>query len=130
MIWSQGTQQLLTTLGAIILVLSVAIDPFIQQLLKQMDYTTKVPNEKAILTRTNLLDNTRGSEFGSVNDPFGKHAFPSLESPDYNPEDFLSWQCLTDNCTFSKIYSTLGVCSSCEDVSAHVTVTNTSDART
>ncbi|KAI0435682.1 hypothetical protein F4803DRAFT_557741 [Xylaria telfairii] len=126
MIWSQGTQQPLTTLGAIILVLSIAVDPFIQQIFKQTDCATKVTSEKAILPRTNLLD-TRGSEFGSVNDPFSTHAFPSLESPDYNPEDFLSWQCLTGNCTFSKIYGTLGFCSSCEDVSAHVTVTNTSE---
>ncbi|KAI6080531.1 hypothetical protein F4821DRAFT_55152 [Hypoxylon rubiginosum] len=114
LLWTQGVRQPQTALGALILILSVAIDPFIQQLLTSTDCDIKVPNVKATLPRTNFLDNSNG-------------ALESLFDPASSPmtgvsgtDTLLSWQCLTGNCTFSKVYGTLGFCSSCEDLSAQV----------
>lgn len=117
LLWTQGIRQPLTAFGALIVVLSVAIDPFIQQILVPMDCEIKVAGATATLPRTNLLYNSTGM----LDDDF-EYAHYNLYTPTYTPETFMSWQCPSGNCTFSETYGTLGFCSSCEDWSTRVTV--------
>lgn len=46
--------------------------------------------------------------------------YNAFYSPGQDP-----WQCSTGNCTFSRAYGTIGVCSTCQDASSHVSITST-----
>ncbi|KAI0171952.1 hypothetical protein GGR52DRAFT_448583 [Hypoxylon sp. FL1284] len=122
--WSRRIRQPRTALGAFILLLSVAIDPFIQQLLTTTDCNIKLPDEKAMLPRTNSF---------SLKDPqtipiiSPGSAFDSLTTSISNAETYLPRQCSTGNCTFSEVYGTLGYCSSCKDLSSNVIITRTNN---
>lgn len=95
LLWTQRMRQPLTAFGALILILSVAIDPFIQQLLLPTDCNIKITDQKATIPRSNILDSS-----------IATYAESSVMTPVYTPETFLSWQCPSGNCTFSQIYNT------------------------
>lgn len=102
---SEHIRSPLTVLGAIILIATVAIDPFIQQLVSTYDCSIALLNLNATIPRTNQFNPM------SYRNNFG---FP-VRLAVYTPSDFIAWQCSTGNCTFSQIYGTLAYCSSCED---------------
>ncbi|TGO49947.1 hypothetical protein BCON_0195g00030 [Botryotinia convoluta] len=100
----------LTGLGAIILIAAVAIDPLIQQLVLPYDCEVALLNIEVTLPRTNQFDNVHSA----LMDPTS--GLP-IKSAIYAPENWMTWQCITGNCTFSETYGTLAYCSSCEDIS-------------
>ncbi|TGO14359.1 hypothetical protein BTUL_0054g00280 [Botrytis tulipae] len=107
---SEHIRSPLTGLGAIILIAAVAIDPLIQQLVLPYDCEVATLNIKATLPRTNQFDNVQST----LMDP--DSGLP-IKSAIYAQEDWMTWQCITGNCTFSETYATLAYCSSCEDIS-------------
>lgn len=122
----------LTALGCIITILAVAIDPFVQQLVRPVNCTVELldDNDAASLPRTNIFeDGYRGnsSTTGAQNDE--EKSEKVIESVLYdaifNPGQDPPWQCSTGNCTFEDTYGTIGVCYSCQDVSADVIITKT-----
>lgn len=127
LIWRQGTRQPLTTLGCAITILAFAIDPFMQQLLRPEDCSVELPVDSmaASLPVATLFEGY--GFFGTSEDITTSEniAFKAIENAVYsgvfnNKQDVI-WQCPTGNCTFPP-YGTIGLCSSCEDVSADVVV--------
>jgi hypothetical protein len=121
-LWKHHIRQPLTTLGALLTILSLGIDPIIQQLVMPVDCAWPVPEISATLPRT--------SYYGfSVSDPtlIPQATVVQLEKAialgmTSSGEDILP-QCPTGNCTFPKTFGTLGVCSSCEDISNRLSLT-------
>lgn len=114
-IWVHHLQQPLTTLGAVILILSVAMDPFYQQLLHYVDCKTPL-QDTATAARSNYFD--AGLPYSAdVDNPemlFGIQS--ALWSGFFSKPVALQPRCSTGNCTFAT-YSTVGYCSHCQDIS-------------
>ncbi|KAF7916873.1 hypothetical protein EAE99_009498 [Botrytis elliptica] len=110
LLFSEHIRNPLTGLGAMILIAAVAIDPLIQQLVLPYDCEVATPNIEATLPRTFQFDKIHSK----MTDPTS--GLP-IKSAIYAPEDWMTWQCTTGNCTFSDTYGTLAYCSSCEEIS-------------
>ncbi|KAI0549622.1 hypothetical protein F4679DRAFT_545934 [Xylaria curta] len=108
-------RQPLTALAAVIIITAVAVDPFIQQLVKPVD-CKQFENEgqPASIPRTNYLSYDMNS--------FPSDLLGSLASGYYTPQNLSDFTCGTGNCTFNTEYSTLAYCSVCEDVSDSVQI--------
>ncbi|RWA11777.1 hypothetical protein EKO27_g3339 [Xylaria grammica] len=113
----------LTAFAAFLMILSLAIDPFIQQLVVIRDCETPLREANAtILPKTGSIEN---------NETFNQWVIGTLESSYTNPSRVSSsLVCPTGNCTFPTQYSTLAYCSSCIDVSNKVSVHVTGSPQT
>lgn len=136
LIWRQRFRQPLTTLGCIIMVLTFAVDPFVQQLVRPVDCSVEVSDGNLIATlpRANVFDglgyngdanftnSTRTKfDFGVTEKDIESVFYDAIFSPGRGPPR----QCSTGNCTFTDTYGTIGICSSCQDASSDVTITAT-----
>lgn len=111
---SHNFQQPLAAFGALLLVVSIAVEPFVQQITALDDCSILLETQSATLPRTN---NFVGSK------PFMDFTIPlnsTLSTIIYSPNSVLPWKCLTGNCTFSETYGTVGYCSGCEDRSSNI----------
>lgn len=123
LLWAHRFRQPLTILAALIVVSGLAIDPFIQQLIRPFDCSISLDHHVATLPRTNRID----SHFGSGDDELtSTHALRSALVAGLSSSGMETpWKCSTGNCTFPEVYSTLAVCSACEDLSVDVVVNST-----
>jgi hypothetical protein len=110
LLWSQNMRQPLTTFGTLVLIATIAIDPFIQQLIAPSDCSMLIPDQNATLLRSNVLTGNLMSAPIPLN---------TLIAAINDPRDSISGYCSTGNCTFSE-YSTVACCSSCEDHWANI----------
>lgn len=129
LIWRQRFRQPLTALGCIIMVLSVAADPFVQQLVRPVDCSVELldDNAAATLPRTNVFEDGYTGDISTHQETestelFRKAIEDVIYSATFNPGQHPPWQCSTGNCTFQDNYGTLGFCYSCQDVSADVII--------
>lgn len=116
-IWVHRLRQPLTTLAAVILILSVAVDPFYQQLLHYVDCDTTL-QETARVARSNYFD-AGPHLFVDSGDIVGTMRFDAqsaLRSGVFSRPDAMQPQCSSGNCTFAT-YSTVGYCNECQDIS-------------
>lgn len=133
LIWRQRFRQPLTALGCIIMILAVAVDPFIQQLVRPVDCSVELSdgNAAATLPRTNVFGGFGYDGTSLVDDrPQRMGEWDKIiESVLYNAVFTLgqdrAWQCSTGNCTFQDNYGTIGICHSCQDVSADIVISAT-----
>lgn len=130
LIWRQRFQQPLTALGALIMVLTVTVDPFVQQLVVPVDCSIEVSggSSAATLPRINVFEELEYYDVeleADVNVMLRKATESALYNAFFSPGQDPPWQCPTGNCTFTQAYGTIGVCYSCQDASAHVSVTAT-----
>ncbi|KAI0440456.1 hypothetical protein F4803DRAFT_527082 [Xylaria telfairii] len=115
----------LTSVGAIITILSLAIEPFSQQVLKFYSCPQPVFGAlSATITRTNNY--TVGAFQYAVGDPApdGKMTaalYQGFLNPSDNASSIISTSCSSGNCTFPDMYSSLAMCSSVLDISSQVT---------
>lgn len=136
LIWWQRFRQPLTALGCVIMVLTVTVEPFVQQLVRPVDCSIEVSDGSAAATlpRTNVFEyygyNGNTDKNGSTQSRMdlkvpGKDIENALYNAVFSPGQYKTWKCSTGNCTFPDTYGTLGFCSSCRDASAHVTINAT-----
>jgi hypothetical protein len=120
----------LAALGAIITITAMAVDPFAQQVIQYNYCSTTAPNTAALIPRTNnYTAGTRAANGG------GGHASPIMNAafygtglfdPPTNASSSIRINCPTGNCTFPATengvsYMSLGMCSSCTDISDTIT---------
>lgn len=124
MLWARRFQQPLIILAAI-MIPGIAIDPFIQQMIRPFDCSVPSDSHIATLPRTNRLDNYFNSE--DLEQTSGAQTLAStLVTGLYSSgSEKTPYDCSTGNCTFSDTYSTLGICSVCRDRSADIVVEST-----
>jgi len=128
-LWSPGFRQPLVALGAIVVVVGVAIEPFIQQFIHYTDCSSDITGDSsfAIIPRTNFYDIPM---FGtsSLDVLFYYTSRPSTDVQTAVISGFLSppldvgFDCQTGNCTYGTAYSTVGFCSICQDLSSQLDI--------
>jgi Protein of unknown function (DUF3176) len=123
----------LAGLGAFLTIVAMAIDPFAQQVIQYNYCSTAAPNIAALIPRTNnYTAGTRAANGGAGHSSSAMNAAffgEGLYNPPINASSNIHISCPTGNCTFPTTskgisYMSLGMCSSCEDISN--TVTNSS----
>lgn len=130
-------QQPLTAVGALIVVLMVAVDPFFQALLQYTDCQLSL-GEKATVARSNYFESTSTYNVFEAVDEMG---YPEtwarrfvIYEPSVSAQSYLTAAasshassvqpyCPTGNCTFER-FSTVGYCSTCEDISRQLEFKN------
>ncbi|KIW06433.1 uncharacterized protein PV09_02880 [Verruconis gallopava] len=116
----------LTTLAALVMILSLIVDPFVQQLVGFVNCESKMTGlpaqfSSATIPRTNYYSPLEyhldvGATYikvpVGVQDAISAGVEGTPQSVDFN--------CYSGNCSFSEPYSTLGFCHYCEDLSDQV----------
>lgn len=124
----------LAVLGALITIIAMAVDPFAQQVI-QYDYCSTVAlHTVALIPRTNnytagfrATNGGAGHSSGAMNAAFyGQGLF----DPPKSASSSIKLSCPTGNCTFPATsdgvsYMSLGMCSSCIDISNTITNSTT-----
>lgn len=105
----------MTSFAAVLSILSIAVDPFFQQILSYRDCQVPVPSVRATIPRTSYFD--KDHMYKDIDLGFfpSQGAKAALNKGVLAAPEAISSNCPTGNCTFSK-FSTLGLCSSCEDI--------------
>ncbi|KAI0852748.1 hypothetical protein F5Y00DRAFT_272406 [Daldinia vernicosa] len=117
LLWAQRLHQPLTVLGGLLIIVSIGIDPSIQQLISPSDCSVAVLNERATLPRTNLF-----YDYLATNGVSGSEFQLALLRGVSQPESSLYSECATGNCSFPDLYGTIGYCSACEDISKEIAI--------
>jgi Protein of unknown function (DUF3176) len=110
-LWSYHVRQPLVTLGAIIIILAVAIDPFIQQMIHFSDCYIPEIGGVASLPRTSYV---------STKD-FTNEMQAAFIGGLFNSTTAIDFSCSTGNCTFETLYNTIGFCHKCTDITNDLT---------
>lgn len=105
----------LASLGAAITLLSIATDPLIQQVIRYDPCLQLSLRGQASMARTNNYTD-RGIHTGAGQASLDPPMEAAMYQGVFNSSTPVRPVCSTGNCTFPE-FSTLGVCSSCEDVS-------------
>ena len=122
-IWEHHIRSPLTLLGAIVMFLTILVDPFVQQLISYVDCRTemKTPLIDATIPRTNFFaPPLYHLDMGAVDVKIPTLVQNALFAGVEGTPTSIRFDCFTGNCTFSESYSTLGYCHYCEDTSGEV----------
>lgn len=122
-LWFNHIREPLTAFGVIITLISIIIDPFIQQLVQYEDCSTVI-DATASIPRTNYFESI-GVHMGAFEETIDPGIQNAISAGLFGSAETISAECLTGNCTFPQQYASLGFCSGCQDISdqIHVTVT-------
>lgn len=119
----------LTAMGAILLISTLLIDPFVQQLVQYTDCSTNL-TQVATIPRTSYYSPLMAHQGASDASPLPDQTSGWNSGMFSSPPD-VNFKCSTGNCTFSTQYSTVGFCTKCIDISGNLTfqtnITDTSD---
>ncbi|KAF4545037.1 uncharacterized protein LTHEOB_5448 [Lasiodiplodia theobromae] len=110
--------QNMATLGAIITVLAVASDPFIQQVIRYHNCPQEEAGESAFMPRTNNYT-LEGAHVGAGLSSLDLPMQAAIYQGAYDSFQNIEPACETGNCTYPE-YRTIGMCSSCEDYSSAI----------
>jgi hypothetical protein len=123
-LWVHHVKQPLTAFGALLTIISLAIDPIVQQLIVPVNCMWQVPGINATLPRTNVFVSLKPFEdldtVSAISVEFDKILPFGITSSG----DDIVIQCPTGNCTFADTVDTLGFCSFCEDISNKLVLTH------
>lgn len=110
-------RQLLTAFGDLIIAASIAIDPFIQQLLSYVDCNVALDDVQATLPRTNYFEghgqvfSTGAPEGGNIGESIEPRLQAAVNEGLFGSPYAVAAECMSDNCTFPGSYATVGYCS-------------------
>ncbi|KAJ6443157.1 metallopeptidase, catalytic domain-containingprotein [Purpureocillium lavendulum] len=116
----------LATFGAILVLVTLAVDPFSQALVSYYSCPRPAAGTAAI-PRANAYDSS-GSHFGAnaetLDSPMRLAIYMGLLEPPVNSSVSVKASCATGNCTFPSesgaTFTTLGMCHSCSDVTSSI----------
>ncbi|KUJ14986.1 uncharacterized protein LY89DRAFT_698506 [Mollisia scopiformis] len=126
LIWGLRGRNILVTLGSVITVLSIAIDPFAQQIVRYSACQQISSQSEASIPRTNLYSNSGihiGANLDSVDLGMQSAVNVGVFSPDTVTTPFT---CDTGNCTFPQ-YRSFAYCGTCNDISSEVVITTSNE---
>lgn len=114
------------SLGAGLILLTLAVDPFTQQLVRYYDCKQTSTRSNATLPRSTMFSEAGAHTYAATWPP-ETAILGYIDQGLYNPADIKTpFTCDTGNCTFDSLYSTLGFCATCEDMSSQLTFANVS----
>lgn len=112
------------SLGAGLILLTLAVDPFTQQLVRYYDCKQNSTRSIATLPRTTMFSEAGAHTYAGIWPP-ETTVLGYIDQGLYNPADIKTpFTCDTGNCTFDSLYSTLGFCATCEDMSSQMIIKN------
>jgi hypothetical protein len=115
LLWSLRGRDIGSSVGALVTVAALVIDPFAQQVIQA--HTCPIADPKA---QVSIPKN----EYGAGVDTLRAAMQSAIYAVVYNPETItILFDCTTGNCTFEDHYSSLGYCSSCVDLTSNLKVT-------
>ncbi|PVH73496.1 hypothetical protein DL98DRAFT_538297 [Cadophora sp. DSE1049] len=104
----------LAALGALVTIVTIAVDPFVQQAIRFYSCTfietnslASVPVAQSYAPQQDLLSPLEVAMVGAIYD--------GLLNPSFNGS-YVASKCPTGNCTFPIKYTTFGICSSCTNL--------------
>lgn len=114
---------IVTSIGAFVTVMALAIDPVTQQILRY--YSCSILNDgvNATIPRTSAYD-TVGVRIITVLNTLDIGMQSAINSGLYNPtmSKDVSFNCPTGNCTFPSTYRSVGYCSKCTNITEQIVV--------
>ncbi|KAI8961686.1 hypothetical protein F5Y11DRAFT_325404 [Daldinia sp. FL1419] len=126
LLWRKNIRTLLASLAAIIVLVSMLIDPFVQLVFDFPALAKPDPTANAFLNRTQVYDpngyimdaHLTGTRASAVNAQMQAAIIKAVSEQPQPPAAV----CSTGNCTWPSI-TTLGVCADCADVTKQVNIT-------
>ncbi|KIW26377.1 uncharacterized protein PV07_09477 [Cladophialophora immunda] len=116
-------RHLLASLGAVIMILVLAVDPVTQDIIHFVDCSTSVQGAVATIPRTNYFDwGPLQTPLIPLSDSVPVGIQSAINSGFFAPGVEVDFTCSTGNCSFPTEYSTLGYCSKCQDISDQIKV--------
>ena len=116
-------RNIVASLGCLITALALAVDPFAQQLIRFYDCSLLQPGNSTIPRSNWYMDQGRHLFAGQSVLALSMQASMLTGLYDDAVPD-ISFTCPTGNCTFMKNYSTMGYCSSCEEITSDLRLVN------
>ncbi|KAF2968381.1 hypothetical protein GQX73_g5218 [Xylaria multiplex] len=125
-LWSIAPRNPLVGAGAIVIILMVIVDPFIQQLLEYYDCRSIVKDARASIGRTEYWQDldSRSHPIGTATNAGLASWQKAINAGVFASDQTMSFDCVTGNCTFSRPYSTLAFCTLCDDLSDALLIQN------
>ncbi|KAI1211236.1 uncharacterized protein F4807DRAFT_29334 [Annulohypoxylon truncatum] len=118
-LWAIRLRAILPSIGGIMMVLSVLLVPFTQQIVQFYSCTILDATLSASIPKTNFA--SAGYNGAAVS--IVPSAQAVINSGVYDSEiKQVPFTCPTGNCTFARVYRSMGWCSHCEDVSDQIEV--------
>ena len=117
----------IASLGAIVMIASIAMDPFAQQIVHYYPCLwpgSQMSNEASI-PRTAVYDYTTGYRAGAGFDTISGDFQASINAGIFSPEsNQVSFTCPSGNCTFPDEYRTTAYCGTCTDITSTLIITS------
>ncbi|KAH8898805.1 hypothetical protein GQ53DRAFT_817033 [Thozetella sp. PMI_491] len=126
-LWKYHIRHPLVALGSILFIVSIAVDPSFQQVVRHSDCSVPLlGGQPATMARTNYIDAAQLYSPQAFATLALRDLLPAVQSSlnagIFSPMKPLQGSCSTGNCTFP-VFSSAGYCSSCEDVSGELQFT-------
>ena len=117
----------MSSIGATIILLAIAVDPFAQQIVRYYTCTGALETAPAVIPRVNSYVDPQFFHDGAGSEVLGIGTQAAVQAGLFAPATIsIPYNCATGNCSFPNEYHSLGYCSSCTDISEHVKVVNRS----
>lgn len=121
LLWQLRLRHPLSSAGALIALVVLAIDPFAQQIIRYSDCSMPIADLQATIPRTNVYL-PRVTKESNMTEGGAPGLRDAINAGMTTANEIVSPVCLTGNCTFLKEYSTVAYCSSCTDVTEDLIV--------
>lgn len=116
----------IASLGAALILLTLAVDPFTQQLVRYYDCKQISNSSTAKIPRSTMYSEAGAHTSAGIWPP-STAVLGYIDQGLYNPADIKTpFTCESGNCTFNNLFSTLGFCATCEDMSSQLRFVNVS----
>lgn len=123
LLWTLSGRDFVATIAAAVTILSLAIDPFAQQLIQYHNCKIPTASGHATISRTALY-NELGQRTYPAEFEIALELISAISAGLYNPgSTSTAFTCPLGNCTFSEQYKTVGYCSTCRDLTQDLKVT-------
>jgi Protein of unknown function (DUF3176) len=121
-LWANHVSQPLTALAAVIVIISIIIDPFVQQLVVYKGCSTALLGVNASIPRTNYFLSD-GYHIGALLETVDFGVQSAIAAGLFGSPDLVDASCSTGNCTFPNQYATVGYCSACQNITSQINTT-------
>ncbi|KAI2466416.1 hypothetical protein F4781DRAFT_424059 [Annulohypoxylon bovei var. microspora] len=117
LLWAIRLRAILPSIGGILMILSLLLVPFTQQIIQFYSCTVPDTTRNATIPKTNFASAGYSAAIISI-DPSAQAVINSgVYDNEFKQAPFT---CPTGNCTFDSVYRSMGWCSRCEDVSDQI----------
>ncbi|OTA98707.1 hypothetical protein M426DRAFT_28217 [Hypoxylon sp. CI-4A] len=123
LLWVIRLRALLPTIGAILMILTLLLVPFTQQIIRVYSCSVLDPALNASIPKTNFASAGSSLHIGAGLNSISPDVQAVMNSGIYDSDlKQVSFNCPTGNCTFNGEYHSMGWCSRCDDISDQVQI--------